>query len=231
MQLAKKGNGDQKIPEKVMWALIDAIESGQIKVGEELTSERELAETLGVGRGSLRECLGILEFLGAIENRGYRKVVVRDADYIRRIISLVRVSDQEGVQDDFSEFRRVTEAAIAELASQRATEEDLEQLRAALAALEAEPMDYQNDVHFHDALARASHNMMLAASIHLVNAMLGDIRTRFGGHEDYQKKTHASHCAIYEAVRDRDAARAREEMEKHLQIVEEYREKYPEEFG
>ena len=230
MQLAKKGNGDQKIPEKVMWALIDAIESGQIKVGEELTSERELAETLGVGRGSLRECLGILEFLGAIENRGYRKVVVRDADYIRRIISLVRVSDQEGIQDDFSEFRRVTEAAIAELASQRATEEDLEQLRAALAALEAEPMDYQNDVHFHDALARASHNMMLAASIHLVNAMLGDIRTRFGGHEDYQKKTHASHCAIYEAVRDHDAARARAEMEKHLQIVEEYREKYPEEF-
>ena len=165
MQLAKKGSGDQKIPEKVMWALIDAIESGQIKVGEEMISERDLAETLGVGRGSLRECLGILEFLGAIENRGYRKAVVRDADYIRRIISLVRVSDQEGIQDDFSEFRRVTEAAIAELASQRATEEDLEQLREALAALEAEPMDYQNDVRFHDALAKASHNMITSSAI------------------------------------------------------------------
>ena len=55
MQLAKKGSGEQKIPEKVMWALIDAIESGQIKVGEEMISERDLAETLGVGRGSLRE--------------------------------------------------------------------------------------------------------------------------------------------------------------------------------
>ena len=124
----------------------------------------------------------------------------------------------------------MTEAAIAELASQRDTEEDLEQLRQALEALEADPLDYQNDVRFHDALARASHNMMLAATIHLVNAMLGDIRIRFGGHEDYQKKTHASHCAIYEAVRDRDAVRAREEMEKHLQIVEEYRGKYPEKF-
>ena len=37
MQLARSGSGDQKIPEKVMWALIDAIESGQINVGEELT--------------------------------------------------------------------------------------------------------------------------------------------------------------------------------------------------
>lgn len=230
MQLAKQGNDDRKVPEKVMWALIDAIEKGQIKVGEELTSERDLAEMLGVGRGSLRECLGIMEFLGAIENRGYRKVVVRDADYIRRTISLIQVSSQAGIQDDFSEFRKVTEAAIAELASQRATEEDLERLHQALEALETAPIDYLNDVRFHDELAKASHNMMLAATIHLVNAMLGDIRIRFSGHEDYQKKTHASHCAIYEAVRDHDPVRARAEMEKHLQIVEEYREKYPEEF-
>lgn len=227
MQLAKKGAADQKVPEKVLWALIEAMESGQIKVGEELTSERDLAEMLGVGRGSLRECLGIMEFLGAIENRGYRKVVVRDADYIRRAISLVRVSNQNGIQDDFNEFRQVTEAAIAELAAQRATDEDLERIKRALQALEEDPEDYLNDVHFHDALAMASHNVMLAASIHLVNALLGDIRIRFSGHEDYRRKTHASHCAIYEAVRDHDSVRARQEIEKHLMIVEEYRNKYP----
>lgn len=230
MHLEKNGSGDQKIPEKVMWALIDAIEKGQIKVGEELTSERDLAEMLGVGRGSLRECLGIMEFLGAIENRGYRKVVVRDADYIRRMISLLRISGQEGIQDDFSEFRRVTETAIAELASLRATEEDKKQLRQALDALEEDPIDYMNDVRFHDTLAIASHNTMLAATIRLVNSMLGDIRVRFSGHEAYQKKTHASHCAIYEAVCSHDPVRAREEMEKHLQIVDEYRSKYPELF-
>lgn len=230
MQLAKNGGGDQKLPERVMWALIDAMEKGQIKVGEELTSERDLAEMLGVGRGSLRECLGIMEFLGAIENRGYRKVVVRDADYVRRAISLLRISGQEGIQDDFSEFRKVTEVAIAELASQRATEEDKEQLKQALDALEADPLDYMNDVRFHDVLAMASHNTMLAATIRLVNSMLGDIRVRFSGHETYQERTHASHCAIYRAVCDGNTALARAEMEKHLQIVDEYRKKYPELF-
>ena len=100
MQLATTGNANRKIPEMVMWALIEAMERGQIKVGAELTSERDLAEMLGVGRGSLRECLGIMEFLGVIENRGYRKVVLRDADYIRRAISLVQVCNQNDIQDD-----------------------------------------------------------------------------------------------------------------------------------
>ncbi len=227
MQLATTGNANRKIPEMVMWALIEAMERGQIKVGAELTSERDLAEMLGVGRGSLRECLGIMEFLGVIENRGYRKVVLRDADYIRRAISLVQVCNQNDIQDDFSEFRQVTEAAIAELAARRATPEDLVRMEDALKDLETDAENYLNDVHFHDALAVASHNMMLAACIRLVNSMLGDIRIRFSGHADYRSKTHASHCAIYEAVRDHDSVRARQEMEKHLMIVEEYRSKYP----
>ena len=93
MRLEKIQYVSPKIPELVMQALISAIESGQIRVGEELPSERDLAEHLGVGRGSLRECLAILEFLGAIENRGSRKKVARDADYIRRAASFVRICD------------------------------------------------------------------------------------------------------------------------------------------
>ena len=93
MQLEKIQYNSPKVPELVMQALIAAIDNGSISVGGELPSERELAETLGVGRGSLRECLAILEFLGAIETRGNRKIVARDADYIQKAISFVRVSN------------------------------------------------------------------------------------------------------------------------------------------
>ena len=104
MQLQKIQYDAPKIPELVMQALIEAIESGHIRVGEDLPSERDLAETLGVGRGSLRECLAILEFLGAIQIRSNRKVVVRDADYIQKAISFVRISLQissMNVSNDF----------------------------------------------------------------------------------------------------------------------------------
>ena len=69
-----------RVPELIMQALVKAIEDGHIRVGEDMPSERDLAEMLGVGRGSLRECLAILEFLGAIDGRGNRKVLLRDAD-------------------------------------------------------------------------------------------------------------------------------------------------------
>ena len=73
-----------------MQSLLKAIEEGHTQVGKELPSERDLAEDLGVGRGSLRECLAVLDFLGAIESKGNRKKVVRDAHYIRRAMTLSR---------------------------------------------------------------------------------------------------------------------------------------------
>ena len=107
MHLQKIQNNNPKLPQLVSQALIDAIESGQIQVGQELPSERDLAETLGVSRGALRECLAILEFLGAIEKQGYRKIVLRGADYIRKVMSFIQVSVQADKQDEFNEFRKV----------------------------------------------------------------------------------------------------------------------------
>ena len=229
MQLEKiQYDAPPKIPELVMQALIAAIDGGQIHVGEELPSERDLAETLGVGRGSLREGLAILEVLGAIENRGNRKVVVRDADYIQKSMSFVRLSNQTDTRKDFNEFRRVNEVAIVELACQRATEEDMAAIYQAVCNLDAAPADYMNDVAFHDTLAEASHNVMLAATIHLVGSPLADVRRRFFGLPDYQQRTQDSHHAIYEAVKDRDVVRAKREMEFHLGIVDEFLQKYPE---
>lgn len=105
-----------KLPERVMQALLDAMESGQIKVGEELPIERDLAASMGVSRGSLRECLAVLEFLNILESRGNRKVVVKDAGYFRKAVSFIRLSDQKDTLADCVEFRRVVEVSIVEMA-------------------------------------------------------------------------------------------------------------------
>ena len=104
MQLDKIQNTSPKIPELIMQSLIGAIEAGHIHVGEELPSERELAESLGVGRGSLRECLAILEFLGAIESRGNRKVLMRNADFIQKVRTWIESANQMDTRRTFNEF-------------------------------------------------------------------------------------------------------------------------------
>ena len=79
----------------------------------------------------------------------------------------------------------------------------------------------------HAALAAASHNMMLAATMHLVNSMIADVRIRFFMLPDYIRKSQVSHRAIFEAVKERDEERAKREMSLHLDIVTEFAEKYP----
>lgn len=228
MRLERIQNESPKIPDLVMQSLIKAIEDGHIQVGRELPSERDLAEDLGVGRGSLRECLAVLDFLGAIESKGNRKKVVRDAHYIRRSISFMKVCSRIDTQEKFMEFRLVNECHIAELACQRATEEDLEAIRLAVQHLAERPWDAMADVEFHEALAAASHSEVFSVTLQLFISMISDFRNRFYSLPDYVAQAQESHQAIYEAVRDQDMEKARYEMERHLRIAQSFVLQHPE---
>ena len=228
MRLARIQNESPKIPDLVMQSLIKAIEDGHIQVGKELPSERDLAEDLGIGRGSLRECLAVLDFLGAIESKGNRKKVVRDAHYIRRAIAFIKVCSGIDTQEKFMEFRLINETHIVELACQRATEEDLEAIRLAVQHLAERPWDGRADVEFHEALAAASHSEVFAVTLQLFISMISDFRNRFYSLPDYVAQAQESHQAIYAAVRDQDVPRARYELERHLRIAQQFVEHHPE---
>lgn len=222
MSLEKIQHQAPKVPELVMKSLLKAIDAGTIRLGEDLLPERELSIALGVGRGSLRECLAILEFLGVIQSRGNRKVVVKTADYIQKAISFLRLSERTAVFSQFIEFRRVNEVAIAQLACERATEADLALIKECVDRMEAAPADADADCDFHIALAHASHNAMFAATLDLVNSMIMDLRNRFFAMPDYPEKTLAAHRAIYQAVLARDKRQAKREMEQHLKNIENF---------
>ena len=228
MRLEWIQNESPKIPDLVMQSLIKAIEEGHIQVGKELPSERDLAEDLGVGRGSLRECLAVLDFLGAIESKGNRKKVVRDAHYIRRAIAFIKICRGIDTQEKFMEFRLVNEVHIAELACERATEEDLKAIYAAVEGLAQRPWDAKADVDFHEALAAASHSEVLYATLSLFISMIADFRNRFYSLPDYVAQAQESHQAIYEAVRDKDVPKAKYEMERHLRIAQAFIAQHPE---
>ena len=210
------------VPELVLDSLMNAIEEGRLKIGAELPPERELAEALGISRNSLRECLSIMSFMGIVENRGNRKVLVKNADYFRKARSLLELSYSPDAFDDFMEFRRTNEREIARLACRRATAEDLERLRSSVERLENDATDYLADVQFHVDLAYASHNTIFAAMLDYVNSLILELRMRFFERADYHGKTAEAHRRIYEAVLERDEELAAYEMGRHLKIIEHY---------
>jgi GntR family transcriptional repressor for pyruvate dehydrogenase complex len=221
-QFEKIQNNGPKVPELVMDSLLKAMEAGIIRVGEELPPERDLAEALGISRNSLRECLAIMSFMGIVENRGNRKILVKNADRFRKARSLVELSYSQDTFEDFMEFRRTNEREIARLACRRATEEDLERLRNSVERLEADATDFEADVDFHVNLAYASHNTIFAAMLNYVNSLILELRMRFFEREEYHGKTAEAHRRIYEAVRARDEELAVYEMGRHLKIIENY---------
>ena len=212
------------VPELVLDSLLRAIETGSIQIGRELPPERELAEALGISRNSLRECLSILNFMGIVENRGNRKILVKNADYFRKARSLLELSYSTDTFEDFMEFRRTNEREIARLACLRATGEDLERLRSSVERLENDATDYLADVEFHVNLAYASHNTIFAAMLDYVNSLILELRMRFFEREDYHGKTAEAHRRIYEAVKVRDEELAAYEMGRHLKLIENYEE-------
>ena len=222
MQFEKIQNNGPKVPELVMDSLLKAMEAGTIRVGEELPPERDLAEALGISRNSLRECLAIMSFMGIVENRGNRKILVKNADRFRKARSLIDLSYSQDTFEDFMEFRRTNEREIARLACIRATEEDLERLRNSVERLEADATDFEADVDFHVNLAYASHNTIFAAMLNYVNSLILELRMRFFEREEYHGKTAEAHRRIYEAVKERDEELAVYEMGRHLKIIENY---------
>ena len=222
MQFEKIQNNGPKVPELVMDSLLKAMEAGTIRVGEELPPERDLAEALGISRNSLRECLAIMSFMGIVENRGNRKILVKNADRFRKARSLIDLSYSQDTFEDFMEFRRTNEREIARLACIRATDEDLERLRNSVERLEADATDFEADVDFHVNLAYASHNTIFAAMLNYVNSLILELRMRFFEREEYHGKTAEAHRRIYEAVKARDEELAVYEMGRHLKIIENY---------
>ncbi len=200
--------------------------------GDRLPSERELAEQLQVSRPSVREALKSLRVLGLIEVRG-RSTYVQGAR--RAAAPVLTLSLAEAELLEIHEFREAIETQIAELAAERAAVRDTEELDRIFATMQQE---FTRDVDafleaeraFHRVLAQAAGNRLLFAAhaqihdhdlvqphLHLRPATL--YAAELEGTMDH---TLAAYHQIFEAVRQRDGAKARRVMRAHLEHLREY---------
>lgn len=214
-----------KLPELVIQTFFNAITNGEIKVNQELPSERELSEKLGVSRGSLREGLSILEFLGVITNQGNRKILSRDSDSVEKVMKILRLSERQDIIYDFIEFRRAVEPYAIKLACERATPEDINKIEETIAGMRKDIDNLEADYRFHISLAEASHNSFLAAVIELLISMYDSVRQRLIDSPGRKELILNANTEILEAVKQRNSELAQTLMLNHLANIEENIEK------
>jgi GntR family transcriptional repressor for pyruvate dehydrogenase complex len=214
----------QPVAEQVARQLLALVQSGNLKPGEQLPPERELAATLGVSRPSLREALRALSLLGVLRIRQGGGVYVSSLDPESLLAPLhFFISLNARNVEDLFEARLVIESEITRIAAEKISPENLAILKECV-EFESHELDDENkfiesDIKFHKVLFESVDNSFLqqfATSLHI----LGKARREITGHiPGVVKQSLDDHKRILQAIEAGDGDAAAAAMRQHLNNV------------
>lgn len=219
----------KKVSAQIAEQIRSSILAGEFSPGDKLPPERELAEMFGVSRPSVREALNILTSSGLVMSYQGGGTIVKSLVDISAGSPLAELIKGEQARAlDVIEVRKCIEAWTSYYAAQRALPEDLRKLERIVGEMERnlEEMKPSQDLdaNFHIIIAQATHNVVW---LHLMQSILDTMREFQRGvwravylTEEDHRNLFLHHRAVFEAIRDRDAERARDTMLTHLTFAE-----------
>jgi GntR family transcriptional repressor for pyruvate dehydrogenase complex len=216
-----------RLYEQIVQQIEESINSGQLKLGDQLPAERELAQQFGVSRTAVREAVKTLREKGLVEAYPGRGTFVTNGNSHSIWHSLDRMirEGQPEAMVHLVEVREILEPEIAALAATRSEKDDITAMREAVEAMDnskTEPEAFiEADLDFHLALAEAASNPLILSLIDSIVGVLREQRMGIFRVEGGAQRGQYHHKKILEAVEHRDALGARESMRAHLQQVRE----------
>lgn len=206
--------------------LAEEITSGKLKGGEKLPSEQEMMTAMGVSRTVIREAVAALRARGLVVTRqGAGAFVNPDPSRQPYVIDPDGLGSLTGVIEVL-ELRMAVEAEAAAIASERATAQQLDDIRAAhdeLGRVIARgDRGIHEDLAFHRAIAVATQNNRFVEFLEYLGRLIiprQSIRSFEGEPDDmrsYLRRIEAEHEAIINAIEARSPKKARDAMRKHL---------------
>jgi GntR family transcriptional regulator, transcriptional repressor for pyruvate dehydrogenase complex len=212
--------------EHTVVALRDYIVQGNLSPGTEFPPESEMAKKMGVSKFSLREALRALQVLGLIDISQGRRTRVASHSFAP-VISLLQLTLQRSKAPDMMliEARKSLEGHISRYAAMRADDSHIKLMRQAIEDMkkcsEGElDMCVDKDIEFHNAVVKASGNVVFEIMLAPLMELLRDQRTeqiKFRGIDTITEY----HSMILEAIIERDPDKAQKLMDRHLVLAEE----------
>ncbi len=213
------------LAEQITDRILQMIKERQLKPGDRLPAERDLAVMMNVGRPALREALRALAMMNVIEIRQGAGAYVTELETARLIehLDFVFSLDDSTILDLF-DARKIVEVGIIELAAQRITDEDIVELEANLQRSRASVHDADEflyaDLELHTLIARIARNPILLRFMESIHQLGLASRRRTGRLSGVTEQSLTDHRRIIEALKARDSRAAREAMLSHLGNVE-----------
>jgi len=215
----------RKLSDEVLERLLLLFESGEMKPGDEMPSERELMERFQVGRPAVREALQSLERLGLILIRhGERAKVLEPTgdgifDQIDFSARQLLANSAENIEF-LKEARQLLEAGIAKLAVERAIPSDIRMLERHLNSMrqnkERRKEFLEADQEFHLAVAKMTRNPILWTAMRAVFKWLSQYYSELLGVTGLEALTLQEHEAIFKSIVAKDSKAAAKQISDHI---------------
>jgi GntR family transcriptional repressor for pyruvate dehydrogenase complex len=215
----------ERLYEQIVQQIEQSIVTGELKIGDQLPSERELAEQFGVSRTAVREAIKALREKGLVEILVGRGTFVANgtSDLVRDSLNLLVKFDSAKGFLHLVEVREIMEPEIAALAATHITEEYLSAMQDAMDKMEASMGNIEEfveaDLDFHLALAEATQNPVIPALLDPIIDLMREQRILITLIKGVAQHGQYNHKIIIEAIKRKDPAAAREAMRNHLEQI------------
>jgi GntR family transcriptional repressor for pyruvate dehydrogenase complex len=212
-----------RVPEEIVAQIRGFIASGELKPGDRLPSERELAERFQVSRASIREALTALQVMGLLERSRVGGGLAARGNHVWFTIAPLHtlLATRSHIIEQI-DVRRMIEPEMGRLAAERAGAADIERMERCLddmlADIEAGGLGSAADAAFHAAIAATTNNELLTRIVQLIGDAIREhreiLQTEDGARESLQE-----HRMILDAIRRRDGEAAYQCTRRHIDSV------------
>lgn len=209
---------------EVVKQLTGLLTKGDLTPGSRLPPERQLAESLGVGRSAVREALAALEILGIVSVRPGSGTYLREntSELLPTTLSWGLMLSASRTAE-LIEVRGGLEIQAATLAATRITDDNIELLRGYVEAMHSSLDNVEAfieaDARFHLLIATSAGNVVLRDLLQTVRSLLRLWVERALQTADQASDAYREHVAVFEAIAARDPKAAEEAMTAHMRTA------------
>jgi GntR family transcriptional regulator, transcriptional repressor for pyruvate dehydrogenase complex len=217
LEVLKRSSASRLVAEQIL----EHIRRGTLKSGDQLPTEKELMQQLGVGRSSVREGLQILATLNLIESRpgaGTFLRIPKPSEHFRPELLGALLANTSALE--LLEARQMIEPVAVRLACIRATDDELDRVEALLDEharfLASGDSVHEHAARFHVLLAECSHNQIAAQFMRSIMGLLMARGRKIERIPGYAEEEIVEHRAIAGLIRARDPDAASAAMTEHI---------------
>ena len=193
------------------------IMDGELRPGEKLPPERDIAERLNVSRNSVREAIRIMDMTGVISSQqgSGNYITCEFQKSLAETMTMMFAMDQIDYKQ-ISQIRQALECLAFSLAIEHASDEQIKEMESLVKELDKSTDDVKNaalDKKLHFMLAQSSGNILVLDFLEACSAIL---RT-----EERKKLLNECHKKLIEALKEKDETKGQEALKRHFMLINE----------